>query len=129
MKEMDHRLLMVSADFEDQLLALMKASIQKARVDLDKKYPGMSDADKIDELVSVTADKFNQNVQEVLEGLYPKYAEEMKRVEAYLTKLRDTESSLLTPRERSQKEIIVTLLRLVSLETQNHKHIGDDGAK
>ncbi len=115
-RELDEKLRLVSTDFEDQLLGIMQTSIQSTKADLDQRFPGMSDAEKIDHLVTDTAAKFNARVEAVLEGLYPKYSAEMRRVEAYLTRLREKDPAQLTVRERSEKEIIETLLRLVALE-------------
>ncbi len=122
-KELDSRIRLVTADFEEKLTNEMKSTISASKANLDQEFKGLSDAEKMEKLVALTADKFNGNVDAILEGLYPRYSEEMTRIHDYLTMLREKDPSKLTEREKIQKELIQTLLQLMARE----KNVGAKG--
>jgi len=115
-RELDSKIKAVTADFEEKLTNEMKSAIIASKANLDQEFKGLSDAQKIEKLVALTSAKFNANVESLLEGLYPKYSEEMTRIRDYMVMLREKSPSQLTERERTQKELIQTLLRLMARE-------------
>jgi len=115
-KELDSRIRGVTSEFEDKLTNQMKEAIAASKAKLDQELKGLSDAEKMEKLVEVTAAKFNSNVETLLQDLYPRYSQEMSRIHDYLVMLRDKDPSKLTEREKVQKELIQTLLRLMSRE-------------
>jgi hypothetical protein len=115
-RELDARIRLVTAEFEDRLTNEMKSAIAASKENLDKEFKGLSDSQKVEKLVMMTAAQFNNNIETLLEGLYPKYSEEMNRIKDYLIMLRDKDPSKLTDREKVQKELIQTLLRLMARE-------------
>lgn len=121
LRELDDKIQIITSQFEVEMIAQMEDSIKASREDLESKFPGRTDVEKIEEVVSVTADKFNENTKALLHALYPKFSAEMDYVKSYLVALRDKDPAKLTPREKMEKELIQTLLRLIARE--NHDQL------
>lgn len=111
-REVSEKTRLSTEIFEQQLLTEMQRAIQSTKADIDQAYPEATDTEKLDRLVSSVAAKFNENVQSSFEALYPEYAAEMERVHTLLETLRTKDEKALTPKERLQKEIIQTVLRM-----------------
>ncbi len=116
LQELEHHLHALTADFEQRLVQLMESSVRTTKSDLDKNFPDLSDAEKFDLLVSTVASKFNENTRALIGELYPQYSREMQRVTDHLTALRTTDATHLSQQERTEREIIETLLRLIARE-------------
>jgi hypothetical protein len=116
LRELDGKLADLASQFEDDLAESAAAAMETAREDLDARYPGLSETERIDRLVADVTEEFNRTMTGLYAELYPQYSREMRRVESYLSGLRDKDPAQLTPRERTEKELIQTLLRLVAIE-------------
>lgn len=116
LRELESQLEVLAAEFEDTLAESAAVSVEAARENLEARYPGMSQAEKIDRLVADVTESFNRTMAGLYAELYPQYSREMHRVESYLSSLRDKDPAQLTSRERTEKELIQTLLRLVAIE-------------
>jgi hypothetical protein len=115
-RELDARLRVMTAEFEEKIVGAMESSVRASKQDLDENFPDMGDSEKFNLLVSAVAKQYNANTQALLRELYPQYSAEMRRVNGYLASLRDKDPSLLTPREKMEREVIETLLRLIARE-------------
>lgn len=116
LRELSNELARLTAEFEKEVAEAAEASVRSARERLDARYPDLSEAEKLDRVVESVTQQFNEKVAVLYSELYPDYSREMQRVERYLTGLREKDPATLTDRERTEKEIIETLLRLVALE-------------
>lgn len=118
LSHLDKQLATFATEYEASLGRLMEDSFAASKAELETRYPGLSDAEKVDKLVSIAAAKFNANVATLYRELYPAYAEQIRLVESYLMGLRNKSEQQLTPRERAEKEMVQTLLALIVREQQ-----------
>jgi len=102
----------LTAELEQRLISEMRATIAASRAQIDQEMPSAGDVEKVGRLVDVVAARFQENAENAFDALYPEYSAEMERVLAFLERLRTTPESELTAKERIQKEIIQTILRL-----------------
>lgn len=116
LRELDGELQRLAGNFEKDVTQVAEAAVKSAKEDLDAKYPGLDDTEKMDRLITAVTRKFNENVATLYAGLYPQYSREMQRVDGYLKRLRDKDPTQLTDRERTEREMIETILRLITLE-------------
>ncbi len=116
LNELEDRLSAFSAQFESQLSELAESSVLAARADLNQVHPDATESKQVEVVVSAVAHRFTENIRTLLDALYPEYARELRQVEQYLVHLRDTDPTLLTPKERTEKEVITTFLRLIARE-------------
>lgn len=116
LSELEDRLSTFSAEFETRLAALADSAVSAARADLEEHQPNSTDAEQIQFVVAAVADRFTENVRTLFGELYPEYASELRRVEEYILRLRNTDPSRLSQRERTEREIIETLLKLMARE-------------
>ena len=114
--DVDKKLTAVTTEGELLLAIQMEQSVGEVKKKLEAEFPGLSDVEKFEKLVSVVADDFTTNVQLILDQLYPKYVAEMERVRSFLDELSKHDDYGLTKKERTQKELIRTLLRLIVRE-------------
>jgi hypothetical protein len=106
--------------FESQFVSEMQRVIQTTKSDIDQAYPEANEAERLDRLVSSVATKFNENVESSFHALYPEYSAEMERIRILLETLRTKSEKDLTPKEKLQKEIIQTVLRLAIHSHDEH---------
>ena len=99
-------------ELERELVARWRESVNETRGRLAVAHPGANEAEQLLMLIATISDQFKQNVEVTLDTLYPQYTAEMSRIHAYLIDLQRKDASELTEKERLNKEIIVTLLRL-----------------
>jgi hypothetical protein len=119
LREMDDSMRDLTKEFEDKLISMAHSGIRSAKSDLDSNTQGMGDVEKIDFLVSAVAKEFTTNMDLLLAELYPKFSREIVQVRAYLVGLRDKDPSQLTPRQRTEREIVETLLKLIAHEQKD----------
>ncbi len=100
------------SDFEAQLVEHIRAS----KASIDASSPGSTDAEKLESLVQAVCARFDQNVTSCLDGLYPEFDAEITRVHERLHDLSDVDDDKLTKRERTEKRLIQTFLRLMLAE-------------
>ncbi len=118
LSQLEKQLATFTAEYEASLGKLLEDSFAASKAELETRYPALSDAERVDKLVSIAAAKFNANVANLYRALYPGYAEQIKLVENYLLGLRNKPEHQLTPREKAEKEMIQTLLALIVREQQ-----------
>ena len=53
--------------------------------------------------------------------MYPKYVVQIERIQSFLTDLNSHDDSKLTKRQRMQKGLVRTLLKLMVIEKQKEK--------
>ncbi|HVR73754.1 MAG TPA: hypothetical protein VMT52_05455 [Planctomycetota bacterium] len=112
LESLDYKLMALTAEFEAQLLRQMETVIRENRAKLEQAFPGESEVQQVSRLMKIVAARFNENVALALDGLYPQYAEQIDRVRVHLERLSRTPESQLTPKERTHKELIETVLRI-----------------
>lgn len=119
LQEMDARLSRITAEGEEELRRHMESSIRSSKERLDHQFPDKDDAWKLEQLVTAVTHDFENNMDIVFDELYPQYVSEIDRVYSFLTHLNEYDDDRLTEKERVQKELIRTLLRLMILEEEN----------
>ncbi|MBN1441731.1 MAG: hypothetical protein JXA90_03430 [Planctomycetes bacterium] len=113
-RDLQSRLRMISEVAEGRFVQMMEETIRSSRADVDRQFPHLGEREKLEKLVSLVADRFHQNLEICLDQLYPDYVREMTALNNFLQGLSGTEDSKLTRRERTQKAIIQTLLKLMA---------------
>jgi hypothetical protein len=111
-------------ELETRLLQELQQVIEDGRKRIDLEMPSAKPEEKIVRLTAIVADQFHGNMSEVIQALYPEYAREIERVRVYLEHLRTTDEARLTPKERTHKEIIRTMLRIAVREQTGHSITG-----
>jgi hypothetical protein len=124
LREMDESLRQFTKEFEDKLISLADSAIRSAKADLEDNSQGKGDVEKIEFLVSAVSKEFNTNMDLMLGELYPKFSREITQVRAYLVGLRDKDPAQLSPRQRTEREIIETLLKLIAHEQKDGPPLG-----
>ena len=119
LREMDDSMRDLTKEFEDKLISLAESAVRSARSDLEANSQGKGDVEKIEFLVSAVTKEFNTNMDLILGELYPKFNREITQVRAYLVGLRDKDPAQLSPRQRTEREIIETLLKLIAHEQKD----------
>jgi hypothetical protein len=114
--ELTQHLAQINADFEERVVQLMAESIQGTHQRLAGAWPELSGAQRLERLVGEVAADFNATFAEAVEALYPEYELEMTRLRSRLVMLRDADAEMLSERDRLQREIIETMLRLILRE-------------
>jgi hypothetical protein len=115
-RHLEDNLRGVTREFEDRLVELTDVAVKATRADLDREFPNMPEAEKIEILSSALAAKFQENLATLYAELHPRYEEEIRRVERYVLHLRDSDLAELSPKEQAERDLIVTLLQLVARE-------------
>lgn len=113
---LDKRLRRILAEGEATLAADMENVIATAKTRLEARYPDLSEKERLEKLVATVAESFRKNTITLLDVVYPQYKAEITRLERFVKGLASSDDELLTPKERTQKELIRTLLRLIALE-------------
>jgi hypothetical protein len=116
--ELDARFAGLTADYEKRLKDMLEEAFASSKAQLEAARPGLSDREKVESFVAAVGAKFNQNVENLYQAIYPDYAAQITQVENYLHGLKDAPADRLTPRERAEKELIQTLLALIAREQQ-----------
>lgn len=115
-RHLEDNLRGVTREFEDRLVELTDAAVTATRADLDREFPELSESEKLELLSATLAAKFKDNLTTLYEELHPRYEEEIRRVERYVLHLRDADPAGLSPKEQAERELIVTLLQLMTRE-------------
>lgn len=115
-KDLDSKLEMITLHGEEELITQMRESIAALKAQLESEYPDASDNEKFERLVDLVATEFNRKMNTCFDALYPEYVEEVERVHAYLQDLQTRNEEDLAERERLEREMIRTLLRLATRE-------------
>ncbi len=116
----------ISSELERRLQSEMAQVIQISKAQVDGEFPDATESEKVAKLVEIVAARFQDNAQSVFLSLYPDYSAEMERVFQYLEDLRNKPEVSLTRKERLQKEIIQTILRLAIHAHESQKDGGVD---
>ncbi len=115
-QDVNEKTLNMTEDFEGYYVGTMKAVIEETKRNIDQLNSNKTDLEKFEMLVTHTIDEFRGVSSAMFRELYPHYASEMERIKSFLVDLQHKEDSQLGERERIQKELIQTLLRLMSYE-------------
>jgi len=115
-RDLDKKLDVLTQEGETQLAEHMNTATKASKAQIDKEFPDLTDEERLTQLVSVVAADFTKNVEIVFDAIYPDFVSEMDRVQTFLDDLSSYDDSQLTQRERTQKELIQTLLKLMILE-------------
>ena len=105
-----------SVEYEERLVLAMADTIRISRQRIDEAYADKSPDERLEVLVVEIADNFTKSAMLVCHDLYPEYAREMNRVKSFLVNLQSTDERGLTDRQRIQKDLIETFLRLIMEE-------------
>lgn len=111
-------------EFEQRLVDQMRETLVASKAQIDEEMPNAGDTERVVRLVEVVTTQFQQNFQDTIQTLHPEYSSQVDRVVVYLDSLRNKPDAALTPKERTHKEIIETILRL---SVQAHEHQKDGG--
>ena len=115
-RNLDERLTRILRDGEALLNSQMHEAIKVSKINLERHYPDLSDAERLDRIVSLVAKTFSRKIDTLLQALYPQYVVEIELVHDFVNGLGTSDDKLLTSKERTQKELIRTLLRLIAME-------------
>jgi len=118
-KDLDQRFADTTKTYEDEIQAHLLNAVRSTRADLDRTFAGKSEEEKLEALIAHICGEFETVIGVGIDELYPAYANEINRVNDYLTSLSNTESDKLTQKERQHKELVQTFLRLVIRERAN----------
>jgi len=113
----------LTLDLETRLVQELRQVIVDSRKQIDAEMPNAKPEEKIVRLASIVTDQFQGNMSEAIQALYPDYAREIEKVRLYLDHLRTTDEANLTPKERTHKEIIQTMLRIAVREQRAERRI------
>ncbi len=125
-QQFSERLQQLTSDLELRLSNEMRQVIQDSRSQIDVEFPNDSEIEKISKLMAIVAERFEATTESAFLALYPDYSHEMERVFQYLEDLRTKPEQSLTPKERLQKEIIQTTLRITLHAHESQKNGGVD---
>lgn len=123
LRNVELRLAAVTEEGERLLRAQTAAAVPATRARLDARFPDLSDEEQIEKVVSIVTSDYQKNMNIVLNELYPKYVDQIDRVYGFLTEVCTEEDSRLTRKERIQKEIVHTLLKLMIMEAPRKKQL------
>ena len=126
LQQFSERLQQLTIDLELRLSNEMRQAIQNSRSQIDVEFPNDSEMEKISRLMAIVAERFEANAESAFLALYPDYSHEMEKVFQYLEDLRTKPEQSLTPKERLQKEIIQTTLRITLHAHESQKNGGVD---
>ena len=115
-EDLTKRLDTVTEKYEEEFGEQMVDAIRLTKENLDRAVPGASDTEKMERLIDHVCKDFERGFKDGLSSLYPNYVAEVERVNEGLKQLAKTDNAKLTERERTEKEIIETFLRLMLLE-------------
>ncbi len=115
-KHLDQRLTRMVREGETLLVAEMQEAIKTSKISLETRYPDLDDKEILTQLVAVVAETFSEKIDALLWMLYPQYEAEIRRVHDFVNGLATSDDQSLTPKERTQKELIRSLLRLIAME-------------
>jgi hypothetical protein len=106
--------------FEDEFAAWAELEIVGARERLQEDYPHMGEREQLEMLVADLSANFSANFALSTDALYPRYRAEMDRVRTELVALQHADPARLTDEQRTKKDIIETMLRLILREQLEH---------
>ena len=110
------RLRLVSTELETRLTEQMAASIGASRTAIDLQGADLTETERLEVLLKEVVSKFRTNSRIVFHEIYPQYVSEIGRIEAFLVDLQSKDSADMSTKERAQKEMIETLLRIITRE-------------
>jgi hypothetical protein len=96
----------------DQTVAAVKAS----KDSIESQVAGRDDQARIEAIVAAVAKGFTENVDASLDAIYPRYVDQLDSVQALVHGLADADDRELSRKERLQKELFRTLLKIVVAE-------------
>ena len=120
-RELDTKLGQITDEGRRRLGIEMETAIQASKESLEQEFPDLSDIERMEKLVAIVASDFAKNVEIALDAIYPEYVAEINRIEAFVVDLHTKDGAELTERERTQKELIRTLLELMVIENSKQK--------
>ena len=110
----------INKDFEDKLFEQFQKSLSASKSDIDRAFPDATEEEKLRKLFQVVAKDFSRGINAAVNEVYPQYAAEMNRLESYLEDLNSRELGELTDKQRTHREIIQTMLRLMIREKEGN---------
>ena len=115
-QNLDRRLRLISGEMETRLAQLMSETLNTTRAAIDSEGGELGETEKLELLLEEVIDKFRSTSRIVFHEIYPQYVSELGRVEAFVADLHSKDPGELTTKERTQKEMIETLLRIMTRE-------------
>jgi hypothetical protein len=113
---MDERTRVVTEHYEREFVEKMQEVIQSTKKNIDQLDSGQSALQRFELLLTFIIEKFRIISMSYVQSLYPHYSMEMDRIKSFLVDLHHKDEGQLTERQKIQKELIQTLLRLMSYE-------------
>ncbi len=115
-RDLDERSEKLTAVYEAKFEKLMLDVVQQSKATVDALGADRTDAEKLEMLVAHVGEEFRKASTVAFNELYPEYTREFDRVKEFLRGLQNKDVNELSKRERLQKELIETLLRLMIVE-------------
>ncbi|RKY16115.1 MAG: hypothetical protein DRQ55_18685 [Planctomycetota bacterium] len=112
--QLNTQLNSLHADFESQTIVLVGEAIRTARSSIDQAYPDSSEEDKELRVAHAAASDVSEGFRQALTELYPAYAGRMRQLVIHLERLAVTPAAQLSERDRTQRELIETMLQLAA---------------
>jgi len=112
--QVNANLSLVNTEFESTTLEAIGLVIDSSRASVDKAYPPDAFVDREMLMAHAAATQVRTVFDEALDELYPLYSARMSELSAQVTYLATTPDAQLTSLERKHRDIIQTVLQLVS---------------
>lgn len=104
------------AEGESEYRRSIRNEVAKAWADVERDFPGLDDSARLDKLLDRVSAHFNEGVTRVYAELQPDCSREMARLRGEIDRLGATPAAELTLRERTEKEMMQTLLQICAQE-------------
>ena len=108
----------VNEDLETRLAALVELTIRQSKVDLDRRYPDLSDREKLEKLADESSQQLRLRIREAIDAMQPQYASAIKRLQNDVEFLYGSNPATLTREEQIQAELLRTMVQLARRDLQ-----------
>ena len=108
----------VNEDLETRLAVLVEQTIRQSKADLDRRYPNLSDREKLEKLADESSEHLRTTIREAIDAMQPQYSSEIKRLQNDVEFLYTSDPTTLTREEQIQAELLRTMVQLARRDLQ-----------
>ena len=108
----------VNEDLETRLAVLVEQTIRQSKIDLDRRYPDLSDRQKLEKLADESSQQLRLRIREAIDAMQPQYASAIKRLQNDVEFLYGSNPATLTREEQIQAELLRTMVQLARRDLQ-----------
>ncbi len=117
-KSFNSRFNGVNEALETRLAVLVELTIRQSKIDLDRRYPDLSDRQKLEKLADESSEQLRLRIREAIDAMQPKYSSEVKRLQNDVEFLYQSDKTALTREEQIQGELLRTMVQLARRDLQ-----------